>query len=163
MAADVFVVTVEMDPPSQAWLGGLRHQHYPPERNLVPAHLTLFHRATLENIQAVARLSLPRRPLPLTFSELRRLGYGVAVDVIAPQLKTLRQALLEKFGDVSRQDAQTWRPHVTIQNKVSSEVALALYDQLAETYVTREGTATGLAVWEYRGGPWSLHQTFAFK
>ncbi|MGK3899645.1 hypothetical protein ABI062_15425, partial [Enterococcus faecium] len=26
-----------------AWLDGLRRAHFPPERNVLPAHLTLFH------------------------------------------------------------------------------------------------------------------------
>ena len=163
MAADIFIVTAEMDPESQEWLGGLRRQHYPRDRNSVPAHLTLFHRAVLANVETVTLISLPKRPLPLTFSGLRHLGYGVAVEVLAPELKTLRQAIVEKFGYVSKQDPQTWRPHVTIQDKVSGRAARALYNQLAETYVAREGTANGLAVWEYRGGPWSLHKTFEFQ
>jgi 2'-5' RNA ligase len=163
MAADIFIVTAEMDPESQQRLGGLRRQHYPPDRNFVPAHLTLFHRAGPANVETVAHISLPKRPLPLTFSGLRHLGYGVAVEVIAPELKAFRQAIVETFGYVSKQDAQTWRPHVTIQNKVSGQAARTLYNQLAETYIAREGTATGLSVWEYRGGPWSLHETFEFK
>jgi hypothetical protein len=39
-----FILTAELDPASFAWLDWLRREHFPPERNLLPAHLTLFHR-----------------------------------------------------------------------------------------------------------------------
>ena len=85
MPADIFIVTAEMDPSSQAWLGELRHRYYPPEN--LSAHLTLFYRAILGNVQTIAFLSLPNRTLLSTFSKLRRLVHGVAVDVVAPELK----------------------------------------------------------------------------
>ena len=37
------IVTAEFAAPDFACLEGLRRAHYPPERNQVPAHLTLFH------------------------------------------------------------------------------------------------------------------------
>src|SRR6478736_2886397 len=39
-----FILTAELDPASFDWLDGLRRVHFPPARNLLPAHLTLFHR-----------------------------------------------------------------------------------------------------------------------
>jgi len=39
-----YILTAEMDDDSFAWLAGLRRRHFPPERNFLPAHLTLFHR-----------------------------------------------------------------------------------------------------------------------
>ena len=37
------IVTAMLPPDIFAWAEGLRRAHFPPERNLVPAHLTLFH------------------------------------------------------------------------------------------------------------------------
>ena len=48
-----YILTAEMDPESYAWLDRLRQQHFPLERNLLPAHLTMFHR--LSSAQAARR------------------------------------------------------------------------------------------------------------
>ena len=37
------ILTIRFDPMSQEHFEGMRQRYYPPERNLVPAHLTLFH------------------------------------------------------------------------------------------------------------------------
>ena len=37
------LVTAELPPDIYSWAEGLRRQHYPPERNRVRAHVTLFH------------------------------------------------------------------------------------------------------------------------
>ena len=37
------IVSALLDPDSFAWLDGLRRSHFPVERNLLDAHLTLFH------------------------------------------------------------------------------------------------------------------------
>jgi hypothetical protein len=34
-----YILTAETDPESFAWLDGLRQQHFPPEGNLLSAHL----------------------------------------------------------------------------------------------------------------------------
>ena len=40
---DPLVVTLEADARSQARFDAARERWFPPERNLVPAHVTLFH------------------------------------------------------------------------------------------------------------------------
>ncbi len=37
------VVTALFGRQDQAWFNALRREHYPPERNMLDAHLTLFH------------------------------------------------------------------------------------------------------------------------
>ena len=59
-----FVLTLEMDGESFARFNELRQAHYPPERNLVPAHVTLFHRLPGERgreIKALLRADRVRR------------------------------------------------------------------------------------------------------
>ena len=41
--AGALIVTAELGGPEQAWLDRLRKAHFRPERNQLPAHLTLFH------------------------------------------------------------------------------------------------------------------------
>lgn len=78
------IVTAELDPATQAWLDDLRARHFPPHRNFLRAHLTLFH-------------ALPRRPelpdspvLEATVEAPFKLGRGVAFAIACPPLEVLR-------------------------------------------------------------------------
>lgn len=65
---------------------------------------------------------------------------------------------------LGRQDME-WRGplHVTVQNKVRSEVAQALHDELAREFEPRDVGATGLELWHYFGGPWQAVGAWAFE
>ena len=52
-----FVLTLELDGASFGRLNELRRRHYPPERNMVPAHLTLFHQLPAAHGREVRRCS----------------------------------------------------------------------------------------------------------
>jgi len=41
--AGPLIVTAELAPEDFAWLDALRRHHFPPERNQLRAHLTMFH------------------------------------------------------------------------------------------------------------------------
>ena len=101
--------------------------------------------------------------MPLRFTGMRFLGAGVAVDVDAPELQRFRDQLKSELGgSLTAQDAQRWRPHVTVQNKVTAATAKSLWADLSNEFTPRDGTATALRVWRYLGGPWSLAGRFAF-
>jgi hypothetical protein len=69
----------------------------------------------------------------------------------------LRDALADAFrGLLIPQDAAGWRPHVTIQNKVTAPTARALMTTLEPDFRPRRVGIAGLAAWRYRGGPWEL-------
>ncbi|GAB5376119.1 MAG: hypothetical protein AcusKO_25810 [Acuticoccus sp.] len=55
---------------------------------------------------------------------------------------------------LTRQDREKFRPHITVQNKVSPQEAHATLDHLAATFTPFSATAEGLQLWWYRGGPW---------
>jgi hypothetical protein len=164
---DPLVLTLLLDPDTQAWLDALRRAHFPPERNLVPAHITLFHAlpgaefdpvlATLaEECRGVARSGVRIGPP-------RFLGRGVALEASAPAVAALRARLAARWREwLSPQDRQGWRPHATVQNKVGAERARALHADLTASLAVREGRAEGLLLWRYRGGPWEPVGTFAF-
>src|SRR5690606_12592080 len=104
---------------------------YPPERNYLSAHVTLFHSlppsAEAEMRQALSRLtaSEPRPSARLT--GLRSLGGGTALAIRCPALLALRAQLAEGMhGMLSAQDRHTPNLHITIQNKVSVPAARAL-------------------------------------
>lgn len=166
--ADPLVLTLALDAASQAWLEALRRAHFPPERNLVPAHVTLFHAlpggeiAAIAGALAKACAAMPPA-VPLRLGPPRFLGRGVALEVAAPALAALRAGLAARWRPwLTRQDAQGWRPHATVQNKVAPETARALHATLAATLPPREARAEGLLLWHYRGGPWEAAGRFAF-
>jgi 2'-5' RNA ligase len=167
-APDPLILTLSLDPASFARLDALRRAHFPPERNLLSAHLTLFHALpgeALAEIRAnLATLAAGTPPMPLAFAGLRSLGRGVAFTVESPPLAALRGMLVGAWhGWLTPQDRQGFRPHVTVQNKVSAEEARALLARLSAGFAAFEGQGTGLALWHYRGGPWEAVENFPFR
>lgn len=157
--ADPLVVTALLDPRTQARFDALRADHFPPERNHLPAHLTLFH--ALPGEQAAAVEEVLREafvpPYAGSVSRVRSLGRGVAYDVECPALVALHARLRRELaGWLTPQDAQGLRPHVTVQNKVAPEVAKQTLAVLTASFAPWPVEVTGLALWWYRGGPWEL-------
>lgn len=161
------ILSLTLAPDDQARLDRLRDAHFPPERNFLAAHVTLFHHlpgtdqtaiaATLERETAIA-------PFPVRVARLQSLGRGVALLLEADRLIRLRAALARTWANaLTAQDRQSYRPHVTIQNKVDPAVAKALLAALSAGFAPWEITATGLSLWHYRGGPWEPAGTYAFK
>lgn len=162
------VLTARFDAAAGEWLEALRQAHFPPERNWVPAHLTLFHAlpgAESSAIQDVLEAECAARaPCAAAFPSWRFTGRGVALDVASPGLAELRRRLAGRWRDgLTAQDRQPWRPHVTIQNKVPPETARALHARLSGTAIPAHATASGLVLWRYRGGPWERLRDFAFE
>jgi 2'-5' RNA ligase len=157
-----------MDADSQTYFDDLREAHFPPERNFLRAHVTLFHALPGELLpeveEAMARLTAGTPSvLDGRVWRVRSLGRGVAFDVECPALATLRGALQQAGWELTKQDAQrSWRPHITVQNKVAPEVARALLSELSARFVERRIEFVGLTLWEYLGGPWRLVREFPF-
>ena len=161
------IVTAKFDPETFAILDDLRRAHFPPERNFIPAHLTLFHALPGDRlgdvIQTLRSVTARHPACTLAFPSLRSLGRGVALDVRAPALGAIRQRIGRDFdGELTAQDTGGFRPHVTIQNKVPPDVAKRLLSELSAGFVPWTGQATGVLLWRYLGGPWSLEAEFPF-
>ena len=153
------IVTALFGRQDQAWFDGLRREHFPAERNQLAAHLTLFHHLPPSSADELKhRLAQETRGVqapPATIGGLMSLGGGVAYRIEAPALTAIRARLVEAFaGLLTPQDAGGWRPHVTVQNKVSSAVAKLLLAQLSQGFRPRTVEIAGLGCWWYRGGPW---------
>ena len=145
----------------------MRRAHFPPERNHLAAHLTMFHHLPpsvgaelAQRLGALARAPAPRARV----SGLRSLGRGVALVIESPALEDLRAELADAFDALlTPQDRQRWRPHITIQNKVEPPVARALLAELERDFRPRPLRIAGLAAWNYLGGPWGLRGRYAFR
>jgi len=145
-----YILTAELDDESFAWLDDLRREHFPPERNLLPAHLTLFHRLSPVQVTRLRSIEVDRTPIALCFDRIVFLGFGVALHVRSAELERLRRdARTAMGGEFSRQNSQPWKPHVTVQNKVTAASARQLQYSLEQEFSERVGAATGLLVWEY--------------
>ncbi|SEM42914.1 2'-5' RNA ligase [Sphingomonas gellani] len=143
----------------QAWFDALRREHFPAERNQLDAHLTLFHHlppsAADELKHRLAGETRGVRAPVARVGGLMSLGRGVAFRIESPELTALRASLAEAFaGLLTPQDAGGWRPHVTIQNKVTPAVARLLLERLQRDFRPREVEIAGIGTWWYRGGPW---------
>ena len=162
------IVTLRIDDGSQAFFNALREQHFPPHRNFLAAHLTLFHNLPGECLDWVANtlhiLSTHQPSLVLNVTGPRQLGRGVAFRLECPPLRTLHRALQQEFHDrLGPQDRQSLSPHVTVQNKVDPQTAAALHRMLAAQFVPFEAKGVGLALWRYLGGPWEPIASFPFQ
>ncbi len=154
------IVTAQMGAADQAWADRLRTAHFPPERNQLAAHITLFHHlpsSLLPELKDRMRNFVQGPPPGARLADLMSLGNGVAFRIESPALIALRDALVEAFhGLLTPQDRQTPRLHITVQNKVDAKTARALLDELSADFAPRPLIIAGLAAWHYRGGPWEL-------
>lgn len=161
------VVTAELDDNARAVLDGLRLRYFPPDRNHLTAHLTLFHAVPGEHSERVAAdlaAAARRDPVPLAVTGPRLLGRGVAVRLDGPPLLALRTDLARRWWPwLTRQDRQKNDLHVTVQKEVEPAAARELHALLAAGGLPAAATATGLALWVYRGGPWEPLDRWAFR
>ena len=161
------IVTADFSADDFAWLEGLRRAHFPPDRNQVRAHLTIFHalppsaeQEARHRLAGAATLPPPRA----TLSGLMDLGGGVAFRVVSDDLDALRDELADHLhGMLGAQDATGWRPHVTIQNKVPPKQARALIAELEQGFRPRPLGIAGLSLHRYLGGPWEALATYTFR
>lgn len=167
MTSAPIIVSALFGPEDFAWLNGLRQEHFPPMRNQVDAHLTLFHHlppsAASELKDRLVELT-KRQPPGASADGFVNLGRGVAIRIRSPDLEAMREELAEAFASVlTPQDAAGWRPHVTIQNKVDPAAARSLHASLSSDFQARRIRITGLATWWYRAGPWELLSRHPFR
>lgn len=155
-----FVVTLRMDEVSFALLDEWRRRYFPPDINFTPAHLTLFDALSAEQVArlAGAHAGLSRQPVPLQFVRPFLIGRGVAIAVAREELTALHGWMIETTGQgLTRQDRARFRPHVTIQNKVTREDAKATFSRISSSFEPWAGCGTGLDVWRYMGLKWAPH------
>ncbi len=91
------------------------------------------------------------------------LGAGVAFTITSLTLEQLYAELRSAFMPwLGGQDMQSWRPHITVQNKVSRSVADTLHKQLAHDFKPRSVMLECLDLWRYVGGPWQFERMVTF-
>jgi len=161
------ILTLGLDEKSQDFFDHLRERYFPPKRNFLQAHLTLFHhlpgreRRTIEN--ALAATAVQRVPLSMKATSVKMMGRGVAYQLDSKQLKDIHEKFsLEWKNWLTPQDQQKLWPHVTVQNKVDTAKAKALYNKLSDSFEPFEVKGTGFRLWAYQNGPWEWLADFDF-
>ena len=165
---DPFILTALLPADMHRWATRLRDEHFPPERNYLEAHVTLFHALPPQCGEEIAdylkKLAGHTAPVAARLESVMSLGRGTALKIISPDMLDLRDEIAERFhGMLTSQDQHRPRLHVTIQNKVSSKEAKALQAQLAPAVEPRDFAFRGLALYRYRGGPWEPVRDFVFR
>jgi 2'-5' RNA ligase superfamily protein len=165
--AGALIVTAELGREDQAWLDRTRRTHFPPERNHLSAHLTIFHAlppSTESEVRHRLAEAAKKPPPPAWIGGLMDLGGGVAFRVVSDELDRIREDLSQGFrGLLGAQDSQGWRPHVTIQSKVAPKVARALIAELERGFEPRPLAIRGLGLHRYLGGPWERLADYPFR
>ncbi len=156
------IVTLAMDSEAAARFTAMRRAHFPPERNWLDAHITLFHALPMEAedrvVHDVRALAAAIPAFDLAVDRLLFLGGGVAYGLTSPDATQLRRTLADRWASLlGRQDSR-WhgRLHVTVQNKVPPAQARQLLKTLEHDFVPHPVGAVGVQVWHYLGGPWRL-------
>ena len=168
MAFEPFIVTAEMPPSIHGWADGLRRAHYPPGRNQLEAHVTLFHALAPSQREALLNF-LPRIAAEFAapkaeITGLMDLGKGTALAVSSPGMTVIREMIADHFhGALTAQDNHPIRLHITVQNKVTTQEARALQAQLRTENIAREFRFSGLGLHLYRGGPWEVMGRWSFR
>lgn len=165
--AGALIVTADLGPRDLAWFDRLHRAHYPPDRNQVPAHLTIFHAlppsAEREVRSALARFATELPP-SARVDGLMDLGGGVAFRIASADLDCIRDDLADRFhGLLGAQDALGWRPHITVQNKVAPKVARLLLNQLRAGFQPRPVIIAGLGLHRYLGRRWERIAAYPFR
>lgn len=167
-----FILTAALPPDVAAWADGLRKAHFPPERNHLHAHVTMFHSfapSLLEELKSyLPRMASEFAPPEGRISGVMDLGSGTAIRLDAPQLLTMRGQIADHFhGCLTDQDLHEPRPHITIQNKVTKQAARKLQAELKpmlEPWMDRGAFVfPAMELHRYLGGPWEHVKSFSFR
>ena len=161
------ILTLKIDNESHKFFDDLRRAYFPPERNFLAAHITLFHNLPGEELneirQATASICEKTEIFPLRFTRWRFLGKGSAMTIESEELLKLRAHFAELWrADLAPQDRQKFQPHITVQNKVASDEARRTFENLSADWQVKLGTAEGLTLWNYIAPRWELADEFLF-
>ena len=161
------LITAELPGGVLEWADALRRAHYPPDRNRLRAHVTLFHGLPPSAEDEIRRVlaDLAKAPPPQArITGLMKLDGGTALAVESPETVTLHGEIAARLhGLVPLHDAQALRLHITIQNKVPLQDARALQAQLGPTIAARSFRFKAFGLYGWDEGLWNPLREFPFR
>jgi 2'-5' RNA ligase len=159
------VVTLQLEDRARERFDAERAELFPPGRTAVGAHVTMFHALPAylrPDVEAELSRVTTIPVFPVEVTDVMPLGSGVAYRLHADEAALLHRRLQARWrAHLTRQDAQPFRPHVTVQNKVDPEVARATLERLRTSFSPEVTRAVGVELWRYEGGPWTLLRRWA--
>ena len=91
------ILTAELPPDLHRWATNLRAAHFPPERNHLEAHVTLFHalpcQVEAELREVLARLAAEIAPVEARLEGVMSLGRGTALRLSSPAMLDVRASV----------------------------------------------------------------------
>lgn len=166
MTEHPLIVTLQLEHEAQDFFNNQRKAHFPEHLNYLDAHITLFHQLPVKESRVFKELERAAHisPFSIHVSDVYHTGFGVAYRLQSKPLIQLHAYLQEAFSSyLTPQDRQSFRPHITIQNKVSPAASKMLVQQLQNKFIPFNVSATGVDTWIYRNGPWEHLQFFGFQ
>ena len=162
------IITLKLDGDSQTFFNRLREQFFPPERNYLKAHLTLFHLLPASKLSPIQeelnKLATSISPFKLQVEAPKSIGRGVAYPLLSDRLKAIHHQLQKQWQtDLTSQDKQKLWPHITVQNKVAPQQAKELLQKLTHKPFPEKITALGFSLFYYNGGPWEWIEDISFS
>lgn len=161
------ILTLALNNEAETFFDTLRQRHFPPERNFLKSHLTLFHHLPPDEpiiLEAIKTLCMQQELFTLHVVDVVSIGRGVAYKIESNTLQILHKQWQQQWQPwLIPQDKQKLWPHVTVQNKVAPQTARELLQQLQDLFTPFEIQGIGLRLWKYLGGPWELLETFLFE
>lgn len=161
------ILTLALNAEAETFFDTLRRKHFPPARNFLTAHVTLFHHlppAEPQVIQDVSTICAQQGRFFLRVVDVTSLGRGVAYKLESAQLQQLHKQWQQKWQPwLTPQDRQLLRPHVTVQNKVAPQTARDLLHELKTSFSPFDVQGLGMRLWRYLNGPWELVRFFPFE
>ena len=160
------IVTALLGRDDFAWADAMRRAHFPAQRNVLRAHVTLFHHlapSVANELCGLLKQETRGTTVVARLASVVSLGHGVAYRIDSPDLVSVRARIADRFAPLLMpQDRAEWRPHITVQNKVKPGVARSLVGTLSADFMPRPLAIAGLGAWWYRGGPWELIGAWLF-
>ena len=163
--ANTLIITVRIEDPAQSFFDEKRNAYFPRHCNYVPAHLTFFHAAP-NNISFIDSLkeAANQPENMLEANAVMPFENGMAYAVQNEHLQALHADLQEKFIDqLSGKDKKIWKPHITIQNKVTAFKALKTYKELSGNFKPYSFKAEGFNGYVYAKQKWEYSFFIPFQ
>ncbi len=160
------ILTVQLDKSSQYFFNEKRKEYFPPERNFLEAHLTLFHHLPDDEdiiIERMETICAQQKIVSLPVTEVKNIGKGVVYKIESKELISLHKRLQKEWlPHLTIQDRQGLWPHITIQNKVTIEEAKRTLEKEKTGFASFIAQAEGFTLWRYLNGPWQWYRSFPF-
>ncbi|MCD8739980.1 2'-5' RNA ligase family protein [Mucilaginibacter roseus] len=161
------ILTLKLDDKAQIYFNQLRKKYFPPERNFLDAHLTLFHHLPANEPginNTIENLAAGQQRLEVIITNMVSIGNGVAFKCDSAELQKLHGNLQRQWQQwLIPQDRQKLWPHITIQNKVNANTAANTLKELSGSFTPFTAQGLGFSLWRYLDGPWQHVRDYLFQ